>query len=172
MRHLVHLICAGFLALPGSVHAEPAADFTVPNAPWRMTLAMSGASLRTHELKPGGDIGAFLLTRKDGLDISIFIEPAKDCKTAQECRDRLWKSVEPKLAGATEINQSQIGAAFTIEFLLPKLNNIPVHQKNVYAEFVADGYWVDVRLSKGAFKPEDQARFAALIESVAFVRKP
>jgi hypothetical protein len=158
-----------FACAVAAAHAAQLVPITTPNAPWTIAFAMDGVQMRSHEIKPNTDSGSFLFTRKtDGVSISVFIEPAKECKSAEQCRDKLFKVLQAKLDGTEKVTQGQIGDASTIEIFVLKQRNLPIHEKNLYAEFYADGYWVDVRLSKGGFKPDDQARLEALVQSVRF----
>jgi len=167
---LSFLLCA---LVPSAVQAAGGApEVTVANAPWRLVFAAEGAQPRGHEYKPGGDAARFLYTRRDGISVNVFIAPAGDCKSAEACRDRLWKSLQPKLDGTEQVSQSTLGAASTIEIFVKKLRNLPVHEKTLYAVFLADGHWVDFRVVKGGYKPGDQAAMEALVQSVRFERKP
>ena len=151
--------------------AQAAPDIATPKSPWTLTFAMDDVTPRQHELKPGSDSASFNYTRKDGVSILVYIEPVKDCQAAEQCRDKLWKVLQPKLNGTEQTAQGQLGEAYTIEVLLPKERNLPVNVKTLYAEFVHDGYWIDLRVGKGGFKPDDQAKLEALVHSVRFEPK-
>ena len=162
---LLLLLCALATA------AKAAPDIATPKSPWKLTFAMDDVTPRQHELKPGSDSASFNFTRKDGVSILVYIEPVKDCQAAEQCRDKLWKVLQPKLNGTERTTQGQLGEAYTIEILLPKERNLPVNAKTLYAEFVHEGYWIDMRLSKGGFKPEEQAKLEALVHTVRFEPK-
>ena len=164
VRGAALLLCA----LAPAALAAP--DIATPNSPWKLAFAMDGVKPRLYEIKPGTDSASFNYTRKDGVAIEVYIEPAKakGCESAEQCRDKLWKLLQPKLDGTERTAQGQLGEAYTIEILLPKERNLPVNAKTLYAEFVHDGYWLDLRVSKGGFKPEDQAKLEALVHSVRF----
>jgi hypothetical protein len=147
-------------------------DVTLPSTPWKLTFATDGVTLRSKEYKPGSGGGSFLFSRKDGVSINVFIEPVKDCKAAVECRDKLWKLLQAKLDGTEQTAQGQLGDAATIEIYQPKQRNLPIHEKTLYAEFVQDGFWIDVRVNKGGFKPDDQAKLEGIVQSVRFEPKP
>jgi len=153
--------------------AQAAPDIATPKSPWKLAFAMDDVTPRLYELKPGTDSASFNYARKDGVAIQVYIEPLKPkgCNSAEQCRDQLWKLLQPKLDGTERTAQGQLGEAYTIEILLPKERNLPVNAKTLYAEFVHEGYWADVRISKGGFKPEDQAKLEALVHSVRFEPK-
>ena len=146
-------------------------DVTLPSTPWKLTFATDGVTLRSKEYKPGSGGGSFLFTRKDGVNISVFIEPVKDCTDPTTCRDKLWKVLQAKLDGTEQTAQGQLGEAATIEIYQPKQRNLPIHEKTLYAEFFRDGFWIDVRVGKGGFKPDDQAKLEAVVQSVRFEPK-
>lgn len=53
-----------------------------------------------------------------------------------------------------------------LEFQLADPPGEPASYKSLNASLVHDGVWVDVHISKGSFKPEDQALFEAVLGSV------
>jgi hypothetical protein len=48
---------------------------------------------------------------------------------------------------------------------------MPVKQQNMYAEFVVDGYWVDLHISKVLYEPKDHVLFEELVKSIKFEPK-
>lgn len=160
-----------------SAAAQTTADnrigFTVPEAPWTLTLDGKNFVVERRQIKPDGKNGYFLMTNEtDKLTASLFIEPAAKCKTAKECRDMVLKLGNPAWEGFKNLTQSEIGEASAFEFLLPTFQGQPIRQQNLYAEFVKDGYWVDFHVSKVLYKKEDRALFEALVKSIKFEVKP
>jgi hypothetical protein len=160
------LVAVAALALP--LHAAELPEIATPKTPWRMTFASDDVRLSAKEYKPGSDRGSFLMTRKDGVAISVFIEPATACQSAVQCRDALYKLLQGKTDGTELVAQAQLGDAYTIEAFRAKERNLPIHEKTLYAEFVVDGYWIDVRVAKSRFKDADAGKLEALVQSVRF----
>jgi len=101
----------------------------------------------------------------------MFIEPASACKDSKSCRDLVWKSGNPTWINIKNVVQSEIGEISTLEFLLPSFQGMDIQQQNLYAEFVVDGYWVDMHISKVLYQPEDHKLFEQLVQSVRFEPK-
>ena len=171
MRALLPLLLSAATAAYAA-SGSGSTDITVPKAPWRMQFDMAGARLKTRWTSPGDDAAAFLYTRGDGISIDVRIARATKCNSGESCRDMLYQSLAPRWDASNQVVQSQIGAAWTIEAFVPKQRNLPVREQTLYAEYHADGWWVDLRVIKGGYQPADRARFVALVESVRFEAKP
>ena len=75
------------------------------------------------------------------------------------------------MPGPKDVFSSEVGAVSVFEYFLPECRGIPVRQQNMYAEFVQDGFWVDLHISKAVYDKKDRKLFEALINSVTFERK-
>ncbi len=147
-------------------------NFTVPRAPWTLTLAGGALVLDDQQTKLAAERGYFLFRdTKNELSISLFIEPVSKCKTSKECRDLVWKSGNPTWKNLQNTVQSEIGEISFLEFLLPEFQGQKLNQQNMYAEFVVDNYWVDLHISKVLYKPEDHTLFEQIVKSVKFEAK-
>lgn len=146
--------------------------FAVPGAPWTLTLPKGGFAVERRQLKPDGRSGYFLLSdEKNMLTVSFFIEPVKDCENAGACRDMVWKLGNPSWENPQKVVQSEIGEASCFEFFMPSFRGVPVKQQNLYAEFVKDGFWVDMHLSKVSYEPREHELFERVVKSVRFEPK-
>src|SRR5947208_11168647 len=120
--------------------------------------------------KKQGGIGAYfyLVDNTQDLNLSMFIEPVKDCKDSKSCRDMVWKLGNPAWENPQNVMQTEMGDASLLEFLVASFQGTPIQQQNMYAEFVVDGFWVDMHLSKVLDKPEDHKLFERIIKSIKF----
>ena len=147
-------------------------DFTVANAPWVLTIPAGDFDVAANEVPPGGVRGRFLFTSdKTGLTASITIEPAVKCTDSKSCRDFVRTSDLPRVPGPKDVSSSEIGDISVFEYLLPEFRGVPVRQQNLYAEFVQDGFWIDLHISKAGYDKKDRKLFEALVSAVAFERK-
>src|SRR5260370_15949797 len=128
---------------------EKRIEFTLPQAPWTLTMPADDFQMAQKQMKQGG-IGAYfyLIDRTQGVNLSMFIEPVKDCKDSKSCRAMVWKLGNPAWENPQNVVQSEIGDVSVFEFLIPSFQGRPVQQQNMYAELVVDGFWVDLPLSK------------------------
>jgi hypothetical protein len=108
---------------------------------------------------------------KTRLTISFFIEPVKDCRDSKSCRDMVWRLGNPSWEKPQQVVQSQLGDVSYFEFFMPSFRGMPVRQQNMYAEFVKDGFWVDLHVSKVLYQPQEHELFERVIKSIEFEPK-
>ena len=151
---------------------EERIGFTVAAAPWTLTLPKDGLVVKHREVKPDGQSGYFsLIDEKRRINISFFIEPATDCKDSKACRDMVWKLGNPMWENPQNIVQSEIDGVSYFEFLMPSFQGVQLKQQNMYAEFVRDGFWVDLHISKVLYQPEEHKLFERVIKAIKFEPK-
>jgi tetratricopeptide (TPR) repeat protein len=112
-----------------------------------------------------------LVDKKAEMFASLFIEPVKKCKTSKECRDLVWKAGNPNWQKPQNVKLSEIGEISILELLVPELQGRPIRQQNMYAQFVVEGYWVDLHLSKMLYQDQDRGLFERMVKSVRFEPK-
>jgi hypothetical protein len=124
-------------------------SFTVPAAPWMMTLPVNDFVLKQKNIKQDGSSGYFYIVDvQKHLNVSFFIEPVGACKDSKSCRDMVWKAGNPSWEKPQNVVISEIGKVSFFEFLLSSFRGQPIQQQNMYAQFVVDGFWVDLHISK------------------------
>jgi hypothetical protein len=147
-------------------------EFTLAEAPWTLTIPADDFKLAQKKMRSDGRGAYFyLIDEKQNIDLSMFIEPVKDCADSKACRDMIWKLGNPEWINPQNVVQSTIGDVSVLELMLPKYQGRDIRQHNVYAEFVVDGFWVDMHLSKALYKPEEHQLFERIIKSVKFEPK-
>jgi hypothetical protein len=67
--------------------------------------------------------------------------------------------------------QSKIGEVSYFEFFRPTIQGQPIKMLDMYAEFVQDGFWIDLHISKVLYKKEDHVLFENLVKSAKFENK-
>jgi hypothetical protein len=146
--------------------------FTVAEAPWNFILDAEGFTIEKQQVKPDGRYGYFLLTNeKTHVTYSLWIEPAVKCKTSEECRDMVYRAGNPMWQNLQNIVQSKMGDISYFEFFRAEVQGQPVEMLDMYAEFVVDGYWIDLHISKPLYKKADHALFENLVKSAKFETK-
>lgn len=165
------------LTLPQPVVTSQTLDeerigFTVPAAPWTLTLPKGGLVVERQQFKPDGRSGYFSMKdEKNKMMISFFIEPVKNCKDSKSCRDMVWKLGNPSWENPQKVVQSEIGDVSYFEFFMPSFQSMPVRQQHMYAEFVKDGFWVDMHISKVLYTAEEHELFERVVRAVKFEPK-
>jgi hypothetical protein len=151
---------------------EKRISFTVPAAPWLMTLPADDFEVKQKNINPDGSAGYFyIVDDKKHLNVSFFIEPVGACKDSKSCRDMVWKAGNPNWEAPQNVVLSEIGEASFFEFLMPSFKGQPLRQQNMYAEFVVDGFWVDLHISKVLYQPEEHQLFERIVKSIKFQPK-
>ena len=147
-------------------------NFTVPRAPWTVSISGGELNLDDRQTKLAAERGYFVMNdSKNEMTISLFIEPVGKCKASKECRDFIWKSGNPMWKNLENITQSEIGEISYFEFFRKEVLGRELKMQDMYAEFVADNYWVDLHISKVLYKPEDHTLFEQIVKSVKFETK-
>ena len=151
---------------------EKRLEFTIDEAPWTLTIPADDFQLAEKKMRDDGRGAYFyLVDEKQNINLSMFIEPVKDCQDSKACRDFIWKTGNPEWVNPQNVVQSEIGGVSVLQFLMPKFQGMNLRQQNMYAEFVQDGFWVDMHISKVLYKPEEHQLFERIIKSVKFEPK-
>jgi hypothetical protein len=151
---------------------EKRLKFTAPGSPWTLTLPADNFKLAEKKTRDDGRGAYFyLVDEKQSVYLSMFIEPAKDCKDSKSCRDMIWKLGNPAWVNPQNVVQSEIDDISVLELMVPSYQGLNIRQQNVYAEFVVDGFWVDFHISKILYQPEEHKLFERIIKSIRFEAK-
>lgn len=176
---LRHLFFLALLIIPVTAFGQAMAlkdkgiVMTTLKAPWLLTIAGEDFKITQQKLSPDGTRGYFLMeNEKTHVIASVFIEPAVKCTTSKECRDMVLNAGNPGWINPINKVSSEIGNVSYFEFLIPSFQGQPIKQQNMYAQFVENGYWVDLHISKVLYKKEDHVLFEDMVKSVKFDAKP
>jgi hypothetical protein len=170
------VICGILIIFPGSTAIgradEKRMGFTVSAAPWTLTMPVSDFVVAQRQFKPDGRSAYFMMNdEKSHLNVSLFIEPVANCDSSKSCRDMVWKAGNPGWEKPENVVQAAIGEAHYFEFLMRSFKGLPIEQQHMYAEFVVDGFWVDLHLSKVRYKSTEHELFERIIKSIKFESK-
>src|SRR3954469_3065448 len=65
-------------------------DLTTIKAPWSLRILGNDLDITNVQAKPDRQRAYFMMTSESTkLNVSVFIEPADKCKTAETCRDQV-----------------------------------------------------------------------------------
>lgn len=171
------LVAAVIVLFSGFCYAQQSfasgVQLTTIDAPWAMRINGQELDLTGVQAKPDRRSAYFMMvSEKTKLNVSVFIEPVGKCKTNEECRDFVLESGNPKWGKIQQLEKSRQGEFSYFEFFRPEVDGQPVGVQDLYAEYVAQGYWVDLHISKVQYKPEDHKLFDDVLRSVVFLPKP
>jgi tetratricopeptide (TPR) repeat protein len=108
-------------------------------------------------------------SEETGLVITLFVQPAEKAGDSKVCRDTWWLQTEPgieKVAKIADRKTSEQGDVALVEYTIPEFANQKISQKNVHAYLAGGDIWAEVHISKVEFKPEDQPKMDALVNSI------
>jgi hypothetical protein len=171
------VVIAALLFCQTVASAEPIQDkrlsFTYPKVPWVLTLPADDFEIAQRRMKDDGNGAYFyIVDEKQGLNVSMFIEPATKCTDSKSCSDFVWKAGNPNWINPQNVTHSQIGEVSIFELMVPIFQGMPIRQQNMYAQFVVDGFWVDMHISKVLYEPSERRLFERIVKSVKFEPKP
>ena len=157
--------------VPASAPDEKRIELNAPAAPWVLSFPAADFKRAERKIRPDGAAYFYLVDEKSDLNVSMYIEPVKDCDSSKACRDMIWKAGNPSWGSPQNVVQSEIGDVSYVEFMVPEFQGQPVRQQNMYAEFVVDRFWVDLHISKVLYKPADHSLFEEFVKSIKFESK-
>jgi hypothetical protein len=103
------------------------------------------------------------------LNVSVFIEPVDKCRSAEECRDQVLNAGNPAWGEFEQLAQGKLKDFSYFEFYRPDVKGQPLKMLDMYAEYVSQGYRVDLHISKVLYTKADHALFENVINSIVFV---
>ncbi|MGH9945773.1 MAG: DUF4019 domain-containing protein [Pyrinomonadaceae bacterium] len=147
-------------------------DITTVGAPWMISILGKDLDINDVQAKPDRKSGYFLMkSESSGLNVSIFIEPVDKCYTGGECRDFVLNLGNPAWGKFQDLKKSKIKDFSYFEFFRPEVQGKPLKMLDMYAEYVGQGYWIDLHISKVQYKKEDHLLFEDIVKSINFVPK-
>ena len=145
-------------------------SFTTSKAPFEFVLNAKGYVVQKQQQAPDGSRGYFHMTN-DLVNVSFWFEPVDKCKTSKECRDMIFKAGNPSWGEYQNLLLSEIGDTSFFEFFRPTVMNRKVDMLDMYAEFVREGIWIDLHITKLLYTKKDHAIFEDMVKSAQFVGK-
>jgi hypothetical protein len=169
---VVLLVCGsvGF----GQQAVADGVQLTTLKAPFAMRILAQDLDITGVKAKPDQQSAYFMMTSgTTNLNVSVYIEPVGKCTTAEACRDMVLKSGNPAWGEYQDLKKGTLGNASYFEFYRPVAAGKPLKMQDMYAQFVREGYWIDLHISKVLYDPaKDRAKFEDVVKGVSFPAKP
>jgi tetratricopeptide (TPR) repeat protein len=141
---------------------------SLPGKEWSVTMDLKGFTIDSNGLQSDGRY--YLRSHADpGFAFSIYLEKVQGSADNAGCRDSLSQRADTAKAMAEDIQQSESGPMELLQYMIVEFKGATVHQKNVFGCISREDVYVDVHASKILYKPEDEPRLLALLQSVHFV---
>ena len=173
MRMLLALV----LCMAGVANAEMRKEadtilLSAPRSSWELKVPARGLELKSEERNEDGS-GVYYLYQNagTGLIFSLYLEPAGDCRAAQDCREMAWKRPNPAIQDPREVERFDENGFAVIKYVVPSYQGATVNQLNYSAHAVRDGIWVDIHLSKSDARSEDAVLLRSFLKGISFTKR-
>jgi hypothetical protein len=164
------LVCA--IGAVGQGDFQNGVEVTTLKAPWILRILGQEIDISDVQAKPDQTSAYFMMSSEvTKLNVSVFIEPVDKCKTTEACRDYVLGLGNPDWGKYQDLEKGTLGSASYFQFYRPQVKGAPVNMLDMYAEFVKDGYWVDMHISKVMYEKKDHELFERVVNSSMFVPK-
>jgi tetratricopeptide (TPR) repeat protein len=141
----------------------------IPGANWSLEIDTPGFTLRQRDFSEDGTAARLTAENQSaGIILSAFLEKAAAAGDAKQCREYYWNDAQKSPMKKDDLRMSEAGSVALVEYIVKEYRGIQVNQKNINAYLSQHGYWVDVHLSRGDFKPDDAAKLQAIVKSIRF----
>jgi hypothetical protein len=152
--------------------AGEAIALTLPGIQWAMKIKAPGFALDQRRAESGGKSAYFMASNKaTGVVLSGRMENRGRTGTAKEAREYFWEGTKKAPFKMEDIRMSESDRVPTIEYLVREFQGTAINQKNLWAYFTKDQYWVNLHISKTNFSPGEETLFKPILESVSFEDK-
>jgi hypothetical protein len=171
MKYLLCLLFLFFSTLTyGNIkQSGDAINVSAPKSPWELRFPKGGWELKQEQVGQGGRFyDCSFSDSKKMMKVSIHIEPAEKCHTAQDCRAWYMSNPWPADLYPQSVEQFEENGIAIVKYLVPIVGGFRINQLNYSAHIVRDGYWVNLNISKQPSQKEDAALFSDFLRTIAF----
>ncbi|MDX1388489.1 MAG: hypothetical protein R3344_04835 [Acidobacteriota bacterium] len=161
---LAFMLLAGLSPVAAQEEPAPALRLSYPEKRWSLTADLEGFVLGEPRLSATGDLVSVSGYDPDsGLILSARLEPARVDGDATVCRQYHWRNLEERTPSARQVEFGELGRIAFVEYLVPMTAGAPGDRKRVHACLVHDGVWINIQLTTGVYKPEDELELARVL---------
>jgi Protein of unknown function (DUF4019) len=147
-------------------------DLTTVSAPWTMRILGNDLDITNVQVKPDERSAYFMMaSASTKLNVSVFIEPIDKCKSSDECRDFVLNLGNPAWGKFGQLAKGKLKDFSYFEFYRSEVQGQPLKILDMYAEYVSQGYWVDLHISKMLYTKADHALFEKVVNSINFLQQ-
>jgi hypothetical protein len=164
------------LGFPAAMAAQQGAgakvEITIANEPWTLAFDVKDFSIKENGVQPDGRVYLLAENQKNMVTLSAYLERVQGAATASDCQATQKARLDEKVDYKREkIETKQADGMEIVEYTIPEFSGAPIQQRNLFACLPKDDVYVDIHLSKALFKPDDEKRFAGILDSAQFIPK-
>jgi len=140
---------------------------SIPGVRGVFTLDVGPTTWEAHVRSDGKETQLRAMGRPDNLLITAFLQKVEFPASAEECRAQWWPGAAKNMSfKREEAHQSEKDGIALVEYVIPEVEGLPVHQKNVHAYLGGHDLCAEVHLSKVSFVPGDQKLFDEVLATL------
>ncbi len=142
----------------------------VPEKNWTLEVSLPGFFVTRNAVSPDNQSGRLdAEIESEGFRLTIMWVKTVEKGTSKELRDLASNKLKQTPIEKDGFAPSEYKDFPMLEYLVKEFRGVKLNQKHYNAYIAKDGVWIDFHLSKVEFKPGDEKRFFALLDSVKFV---
>ena len=179
MKKLVYallfiVMLAGIVpAFPRQADLQPGARLSavtrlsMPGGSVTAEVATEGFILRQSQIRGDGQ-GRMILATNEGTGVvmSIYLVRAPRPGGAREARDYYWSYEQRGPLRVEDMRMGELDGTPVLEYTVREHQGVRIDQRHYRAFWVSGDVWIDMRLTKVRFKPEEERLFTSIVRSV------
>ncbi len=159
-------------ALADLSEADGRFGISVPGIAWVLSFPSEGYTVHVSRQRADGQGVYYMFVHaSNGLNASVYLEPATVCQTALACRDYYWEHRDSSMSTAQGVTRFERNGFALLEFLIPEMAGQPIRQYHFSGHLVRDGYWIDLHLSKLLYTSKDRQLFLDFVDGLVIQPK-
>ncbi len=166
---LCSTICL-FLAASGASYAQSSTDrlqVKFPGKRWGVVVNSPGFTVQTNSKQQDGRQYLVAVNDESGMYLSVILERTRKKADPGICPAYVRERVESFAGlGLQDVKYSSTSTMAIAEYIVPDLAGYKLQQKHLLACAAREDIYIDIHLSKGQFKAEEEQLFTSLIEAV------
>jgi hypothetical protein len=161
-----------FLALSAYSFAQKKDNISkieIPEKTWSLEVSLPGFFVTRNAASRDNQSGRLdAEIESEGYMLTIMWVKTDEKGTSKDLRDLASNNLKQSPVEKDGFAHSEYKDFPMLEYLVKEFRGIKLDQKHHNAYIAKDGVWIDIHLSKVKYKPGDEKRFYALLDSVKF----
>jgi tetratricopeptide (TPR) repeat protein len=140
----------------------------IPGVRGVLELNVGDVEYQTRVRPDGLEVQLQALGRKDGLNITVFLQRVDFSASPEKCRDAWWPGTKDAVKLKRDDLQENVikNGMARVEYIIPEFQGMLVRQKSIHAYLGNHDLCVEVHLSKVEFRPTDLELFEQVLSTV------
>lgn len=150
--------------------AESISRITIPEKNWLLEINLPDFVVTRNAVSSDNESGRLdAIIESEGYMLTIMWVKTAEKGTSKDLRDLAANNLKQSPVEKDGFTQSDYKDFPMLEYLVKEFRGVKLNQKHYNGYIAKDGVWIDIHLSKAAFKTGDEKRFFAMLDSVKFI---